>query len=96
MQTRSDFTIRRQLVQDILGEKGQALVMRLLHAAVFSLSTYMMSDVADVIVELALTSRELTSIWLEQAIHQMPRENAVGTPTATPDQLLEFHRIVTE
>ncbi|XP_001602761.1 transportin-3 [Nasonia vitripennis] len=94
-ENRSDFTIRRQLVQDILGEKGQALVMRLLHAAVFSLSTYMMSDVADVIVELTLTSREHISLWLEQAIHQMPMENAGGTPAATPDQLLEFHSTVT-
>lgn len=52
--------MRQQLVQGILERKGQVLVMTLLHAAVFSLSTYMMSDVADVIVELALISREVS------------------------------------
>lgn len=49
---RSDYTIRQQLVQNILQEKGQALVIKLLHASVFELSSYMLSDVADVIMEL--------------------------------------------
>ena len=36
----------------------------------------------------------MTSVWLEQAIHQLPTENVRGTPTATPEQLLEFHSTV--
>ena len=59
LQSRSDFTIRRQLVQDILQQKGQALVIRVLHAAVYSLSSYMMSDIADVLVEVSLISKEV-------------------------------------
>ncbi|KAK2580863.1 hypothetical protein KPH14_005937 [Odynerus spinipes] len=92
---RSDFTIRRQLVRGIIAEKGQTLVMRLLHASVFSLSSYMLSDVADVIIELNLTDRQLLSKWLEEAIKAMPTQNAGGSPTATHEQLVEFHETVT-
>ncbi|XP_033225637.1 transportin-3 isoform X2 [Belonocnema kinseyi] len=95
IENRSDFPVRRQLVQQIVTEKGQTLIARLLHAAVFSLSTYMLTDVADVIVELALTSREMVSTWLEEAIKAMPAQNAGGSPTATPEQLLEFRNSVT-
>lgn len=91
---RSDFTIRRQLVQSILAEKGKALVTSLLQAAVFSLSTYMLQDVADVLVELTLTDGASMAIWLEEAIKSMPTQNAVGLPTATPEQLLEFHSTI--
>jgi len=35
------------------------------------------------------------SKWLEEAIKTMPSQNAGGAPTATPDQLLEFHSTVT-
>lgn len=33
------------------------------------------------------------SKWLEEAIKTMPSQNAGGAPTATPDQLLEFHTV---
>ncbi|XP_018314649.1 transportin-3 [Mycetomoellerius zeteki] len=92
---RSDYTIRRQLVQNILKEKGQTLVIKLLHASVFELSSYMLSDVADVIIELTRNDADLMSKWLEEAIKTMPSQNAGGAPTATPEQLLEFHSIVT-
>ncbi|XP_066594283.1 transportin-3 isoform X2 [Prorops nasuta] len=90
----SDYALRRELVQNIIKEKGQTLVMRLLHASVFSLSTYMFSDVADVFIELNLTDRELASKWLEEAIKNMPTQNTGGSVTATPEQLLEFHNAV--
>jgi len=35
------------------------------------------------------------SKWLEEAIKTMPSQNAGGAPTATPEQLLEFHSTVT-
>ncbi|XP_015607153.1 transportin-3 isoform X2 [Cephus cinctus] len=94
-ENRSDFAIRRQLVQEIVRKEGQSLVARLLHASVFSLHSYMLSDVADVIVELISFDRELVSKGLEEAIKAMPTQNVVGAPTATPDQLLEFHNTVT-
>ncbi|XP_031829291.1 transportin 3 isoform X2 [Nomia melanderi] len=94
-ENRSDYSMRRELVQRILREKGQTLVMRLLHASVFSLSSYMLSDVADVFVELSLCNRELLSNCLEEAIKTMPSQNAGGSPTAQPEQLFEFHSTVT-
>ncbi|KAF7379433.1 transportin-3 [Vespula maculifrons] len=95
LQSHPDYSIRRQLVRGIILEKGQTLVMRLLHASVFSLSSYMLSDVADVIVELNLADRQLLSKWLEEAIKSMPTQNADGSPTATNEQLVEFHNTVT-
>lgn len=58
-QDRSDYTIRRQLVQNILQEKGQTLVIKLLHASVFELSSYMLSDVTDVIIELTRSDADV-------------------------------------
>lgn len=92
---RSDYTIRRQLVQNILQEKGQTLVIKLLHASVFELSSYMLSDVADVIIELTRNDTDLMSKWLAEAILTMPSQNAGGAPTATSEQLTEFHNTVT-
>lgn len=49
------------MVQSILQEKGQTLVMKLLHASVYSLSSYMLSDIADVIIELVQHDREVSA-----------------------------------
>ncbi|KMQ93334.1 transportin-3 [Lasius niger] len=92
---RSDYTIRRQLVQNIMQEKGQTLVIKLLHASVFELSSYMLSDVADVIIELTRNDTDLMSKWLREAILTMPLQNAGGAPTATCEQFTEFHNTVT-
>ncbi|XP_020287942.1 transportin-3 isoform X2 [Pseudomyrmex gracilis] len=91
----SDYTMRQQLIKNMLQGKGQILVTKLLHAAVFELSSYMLSDVADVIIELTRTDTEQMSKWLEEAIKTMPSQNAGGALTATPEQLLEFHSTVT-
>ena len=93
-ENRPDFDIRRQLVQAIVKEKGQTLVTSLLHASVYSLSSYMLGEVADVMLELALLDRESNSKWLEEAIRSMPTQNSGGSTTATPDQLLDFHNTV--
>ncbi|XP_046738771.1 transportin-3 [Diprion similis] len=93
-ESQPDFEIRKQLVRGIVNDKGQTLVARLIHASVFSLHSYMLSDVAEVIIELALVDRELVSRWLEEAIKAMPTQNAGGSPTTTPAQLLEFHNAV--
>ncbi|KAH0552027.1 transportin-3 [Cotesia glomerata] len=91
---RSDFTIRRSLVQSVLAEKGQTLVTNLLHAAVFSLRTYMLQETVDVIIELTLIDQTSMAKWLEEAIKSMPTQNAPGSVTATPEQLYEFHRTI--
>lgn len=45
-------------------EKGQTLVIKLLHASVFELSSYMLSDVADVIIELTRNDTDVRFILL--------------------------------
>ena len=57
---RPDFQVKRQLVESILQERGQTLITRLLHECVFSLPSFLLSDVADVIVELTLTSKDVS------------------------------------
>lgn len=56
--------MRQELVQRILKEKGQTLVIRLLHATVLSLSSYMLPDVADVFHELSETNRQVRTLIL--------------------------------
>lgn len=53
--------MRKNLVLAIVRENGRLLTSRLLHASVFFLHSYMLSDVSDVIVELSLTDREVSS-----------------------------------
>lgn len=45
-------------------EKGQTLVIKLLHASVFDLSSYMLSDVADVIIELTRSDADVCILLL--------------------------------
>ena len=61
LQSKEDFPLRQNLVLAIVRENGRILMARLLHASVFFLHSYMLSDVSDVIVELILTDREVSS-----------------------------------
>ncbi|XP_075224525.1 transportin 3 isoform X1 [Lycorma delicatula] len=89
---KSDFEVRSRLVKEIVEKHGQTLVNNLIHACVFSLHSYMLSDVADVIMELMISDRECTSRWLEEALKVLPKHNSGGSITATHIQLEEFHR----
>jgi transportin-3 len=59
-QDQDDFEVRNTLVKGIVRDNGQALVNNLIHACVFCLHSYMLSDVADVIMELMLYDREVS------------------------------------
>jgi hypothetical protein len=61
-QNHEDFEVRDALVKGIVRDNGQALVSNLIHACVFCLHSYMLSDVADVIMELMLHDR-VVSMW---------------------------------
>lgn len=63
-QKNEDFPIRKQLVCKIIEEKGQELVRNLIHASAFCLHTYMLTDVADVLMELCLLDKEVKLIIL--------------------------------
>ncbi|BES87824.1 transportin-3 [Nesidiocoris tenuis] len=88
------YLMRKQLVLSIVKEKGQELVTSLLHAIVFCLHTYVLPDVAEVLVEILLIDHESARTWVEEALKLMPMQNSGGMITATPEQLQEFHKTV--
>lgn len=56
-QNAEDFEVRKRLVLNVVQEKGQDLITNLLHAFVFCLHTYVLPDIADVIMELMLIDK---------------------------------------
>lgn len=63
----------------------------LIHACVFYLHTYMLSEVADVIVELLHMDREQTGKFLGEALQTLPKKGNGGVISVTPQQLTDFH-----
>lgn len=86
-----DFEERKQIVASILSEYGQQLVTNLVHASVFCLHTYMLSEVGDVLVELLDSDREMTNRWLIAALDSLPKETNGGLITVAPQQLTDIH-----
>jgi transportin-3 len=79
------------LVQKIILENAQPLVSNLIYASVFSLHSYMISDVVDVFVELKhLCPGEGLRPYVKHAVEALPRLNSGGCQTATDQQLGEF------
>ncbi|GJQ77535.1 Trn-SR [Trypoxylus dichotomus] len=81
---------RAKLVRQLLDEYGQQLVGNLVHASVFCLHSYMLPEVADVILELLELDRELIGKWLANAVESLPKDGN-GVITVSPQQLNEFH-----
>lgn len=79
----------KNLVLQIVGEYGQQLVNNLLHACVYYLHTYMLSDIADVFVVLMETDRAAVGRWLEAAVQNLQSHS--GPIHATQQQLIDFH-----
>ncbi|CAB3372965.1 Hypothetical predicted protein [Cloeon dipterum] len=94
-ESKPDFAVRQQLVQNIMKEGGQLLVQSLLHSSVFYLHSYMLGGVAEVIYEMMLLNRAELCVWLEVALKSLPLTNAGGHVNATQQQLVEFHKTVT-
>lgn len=87
-------TLKKHLVQQIVQTHGEALVMNLMQASVFYLHSYMLSDVADVLLELKeIDARQLNNN-LRTALEALPKKNSGGAVTATSEQLDEFHTSV--
>ncbi|KAF5284574.1 hypothetical protein FQR65_LT02400 [Abscondita terminalis] len=82
-----DYEKRKEIVQEILKENGQQLVTNLVHACVFYLHSYMLTEVADVFVELMQINRDVAGEWLRIALESLPKQGQGGIITATPDQL---------
>lgn len=87
-------TQKQHLVHQIVQANGEALVMNLIHASVYYLHSYMMSDVADVLIELKQIDAQLLDANLRRALEALPKKNSGGCITATSAQLDEFHNAV--
>ncbi|KAJ8976228.1 hypothetical protein NQ317_009725, partial [Molorchus minor] len=84
------FQTRKGLVKRILDEYGQQLITNLLHACVFYLHSYMLSEVADVFVQLLDFDREATGKWLANGLDTLPKQSNGGVMAATPQQLKDI------
>lgn len=85
----------RRLVCGVVEANVDALMSNLLSASVFHLQTYMLPDVADVLLGLKLldTVRFLQS--LKVALDALPKKNSNGHVTVTQAQLNNFHDALT-
>lgn len=88
------FVLIQMLVSQIVKEYGQQLMTNLIHACVFYLHTYMLSEVADVIVELLHMDRDQTGKYLGNALETLPKQGNGGVISVTPQQLTEFHATI--
>lgn len=86
--------MKKHLVHQILQTHGSALVVNLMQASVFHLHTYMLSDVADVLLEIKEIDAQLLSEHLRTALESLPKKNSGGAITATTAQLDEFHSFI--
>lgn len=86
--------VRQHLVHRIIEMNGKELIRNLLYASVYRLHSYMLSDVADVIIELKAIDNERLSQYLRNALDELPKKNSGGCVTATQSQLDQFHSSV--
>ncbi|XP_011206982.2 transportin-3 isoform X2 [Bactrocera dorsalis] len=81
----------RPLVKEIAEQNGAALILNLIHASVYCLHSYMLSDVADVIYELkSVETNEHMHTYISTALDALPKRNSGGYVTATQQQLDDF------
>lgn len=86
---------QREMIKRILEEYGQHLVTNLIHSCAFCLHTYMLSEVADVIVDLLEFNREVTSKWLFNGLDSLPKHTNGGVISVTSQQLSDCHASIT-
>ncbi|CAD7080059.1 unnamed protein product [Hermetia illucens] len=86
--------VTQHLTLQIIKQNGEALVMNLLYASVFCLHSYMLPDVAEVMVELKNVDKEGFERYLQTALDALPKKNSGGCVTATQGQLEDFSTAV--
>lgn len=84
----------KPFVQQIVQIHGETLVANLLYSSIFYLHTNMLSDVADVFMEIKFINEEVFSEALKKSLTQIPRKNSGGSVTATDIQMTEFYQSV--
>ncbi|XP_052902812.1 transportin-3 isoform X1 [Anopheles moucheti] len=78
------------MVQSILASHGEALIMNLLYASVFCLHSNMLSDVAEVFVEIKQHSPLQLEEYVKKAVDSLPKKNSGGSVTVTHEQMVQF------
>lgn len=86
--------LKRNIVHQLVQAHGEALVNNLIHASLFYLHSYMLSDVADVLLEIKEIDEQLLGTYLRIALEALPKKNSGGCVTATGAQLDEFHSAI--
>ncbi|KAG7176748.1 Transportin-3-like 1 [Homarus americanus] len=86
---RADFETRHTLVINIFNTHGESLIGNLVTAAVFILPQYMHHDIMQF-------DRPKFCLWLEAKLKVLPTKNSGGVEAITRNELVEFHKAVTQ
>lgn len=86
----------KPFVQQIVQIHGETLLGNLLYSSIFYLHSNMLSDVADVFMEIKFINGEVFGEALNKSLGQLPRKNSGGSVTATDAQMTEFYESVTK
>lgn len=86
----------KPFVQQIVQLHGETLTGNLLYSSIFYLHPSMLSDVADVFMEIKFINNDVFCEALKKSLSQLPRTNAGGSVTATDVQMTEFYQSVTK
>lgn len=86
----------RPFVQQIVQIHGETLIGNLLYSSIFYLHSNMLSDVADVFMEIKFINSDVFGEAMAARLAQLPRKNAGGSVTATDAQMTEYFQSVTK
>lgn len=86
----------KPFVQQIVQAHGETLMGNLLYSSIFYLHPSMLSDIADVFMEIKFINSEVFCESLKKSLSQLPRTNAGGSVTATDAQMTEFYQNTTK
>jgi len=89
-----DYYDRSAAVKTILGNTGQHLVCMLIHGVIYTLPSYTITDVAELMYEMKEVMQQDFAKWVEEALRQLPSQTPVGSQTATLEQLQSFQKQV--
>ncbi|XKL63826.1 hypothetical protein PGB90_006190 [Kerria lacca] len=81
---------KRKAVGHIYEKIGKALVERLVRAIVFSLPSYALANVAEVLYGLVQFDKEMTLTWIKSSVQNVPNQNVGGSLMALPEQIQTF------
>ncbi|CAG0883896.1 unnamed protein product [Cyprideis torosa] len=82
----------KEAISQLLANHGARLVSSILDACLFALPSFMIPDLADVVMDLMEKDRTHFCHWLEAALRELPKAQEVQI---SHEDLVSFHRAVT-